>query len=208
MRIQWIVRLLALAAAATVPVAVADTLLISRIQPPDPDAKARAAYLWVGANALRYDDGRQALIADFAAGTVSVLDHADKTVRQQTLGRPPTALPVVDVVPGTTQVRRWPAREHVLRWPEYGITSRVFTSQIAGLDDQLFRKAVRKLAGVPGAGWLAALADLPGFPVRIESTVETDQGSVTTARDTINVMTRDAPVATYRVPAGYTAADD
>ena len=204
MHTQWIVRWLAAALLVLATPGWADTLLISRIQPPGDGSPARAAYLWVGQEALRDGAGRMARFADFSGKTVSVLNHADKTVLQQALERPPKALPVIDVVPGTTQLRRWPARQHVLRWPEYGITATVFTTTIAGIDDAAFRAAVRRLAGVPGAGWLAALAELPGLPVRIESRVETDSGTAVTVRDTINVMQRDAPVATYRVPAAYT----
>lgn len=182
--------------------AAADLLLISRVS--SDDAPAQAAYLWVGESALRFDNGKQALIADFTQRRVHLLDHATRTVRSADINRAKAALPVVQSQPGSRTIRRWTAREFVLNWPEYGLSSRVFTSEIDGIDSGAFSSALRKLTGVPGAQWLAALADLPGIPVRIETTRSNADGSVDTqVRDTVNVMRRTPPVATYRIPSSY-----
>ena len=185
-------------------VAAADLLLISRVS--DGDAPATAAYLWVGSSALRFDNGKQALIADLAQQRIHLLDHNSRTVTSGPLTKTKGAAPVVQVSPGTTTIRRWSATEHVLNWPEYKLSSRVFTSQIDGIDSAVFTKTVRQLAGVPGAHWLAAVAELPGIPVRIETTRINADGSVDTqVRDTVNVLRRTPPVAAYRVPSSYKA---
>ena len=195
-------RLLLITAALLPTAAAADLLLISRVS--IGEAPARAAYLWVGESALRYDDGQQALIADFASRRVHLLDHAKRTVTSGDIETTAAALPVIQAQPSTTQVRRWTASEYLLQWPEYGLSTRVFTSQVEGIDAGLFSRTVRKLTGVPGAQWLAAMAELPGIPVRIETTrSHADGSSAILIRDTVNIMQRTPPVATYRVPAAY-----
>lgn len=193
----------ALLLALTMPsAAAADLLLISRVS--SDDAPAQAAYLWVGESALRFDNGKQALIADFVQRRVHLLDHATRTVSSTDINTTKAALPVVQAQPGSSTIRRWTAREYVLNWPEYGLSSRVFTSEIDGIDSADFSRTLRKLTGVPGAQWLSALADLPGIPVRIETTRSNADGSVDTqVRDTVNVMRRTPPVATYRIPSSY-----
>lgn len=182
--------------------ASADLLLISRVS--NGGEPAKAAYLWVGESALRFDNGKQALIADLAKRRVHLLDHEARTVTSADIDKTAAATPIVAVQPGTTTIRRWTASEYVLKWPQYDLSARVFTSQIEGIDADAFARSVRQLTGVPGAQWLAAVADLPGIPVRIETTRINADGSVQTqVRDTVNVMRRTPPVATYRIPSGY-----
>ena len=187
-------------------IACADLLLISRVT--DDDGPATAAYLWVGESALRFDNGKQALIADFAQQRIHLLDHAARTYTSADIGKAATAAPIVERQAGTTAVRRWTASEYLIRWPEYRLTTRVYTSQIEGIDANAFSKTLRQLTGVPGTPWLAAMATLPGIPVRIETTRRNADGSESRqVRDTVNVMQRTPPVATYRIPSGYTARD-
>ena len=93
--------------------AQADWLLIQRIT--DANGQARSAYTWVGADRLRYDDGRMTLIANARTGELSVYDHLSRTVEQRALAKPalPTTTPFRPEK--LTQFRQWPVSHYLFR---------------------------------------------------------------------------------------------
>lgn len=175
--------------------AQADWLLIQRIT--DANGQARSAYTWVGADRLRYDDGRMTLIANARTGELSVYDHLRRTVEQRALAKPalPTTTPFRPEK--LTQFRQWPVSHYLFR--KQTLHLEVATTEQVPPD---LETQYKRLMNAIAAGSDARAYALPGIPVIITVT-EVSTGALLSRRETLSMVQRNPHPATYRMPSGY-----
>ena len=191
-------------------------------------AKDTDVKVWVGATAVRRDEGDTSTILRLDRKKVYLVDHDGKTYSEVDLpvnlqklapagGESAVAQLAknmelnAQVTPGseTRKVGAWNARRvDVAIRSAMGMT--IDTTMWVSKDLDVYRplnQMASTLASLqPGAaGWARQLEQIDGFPVLQESNVSVVGTHFKTREELVSVATQEAPAGLYEPPAGYTA---
>jgi hypothetical protein len=219
--------------ALSAPAASADSLLTVRThvdgfeilgkKQPSQDGEVR---FWVGASAVRRDDGSSSAILRLDRGKLYLIDHDDKTysaldlpvdlqrlateAERPLLAQLTAATKVQVAVSGTAenrQIGRFAARRFDVAVTGPG--GKIFDSTLWVSRDvpgyEPANRAAASLAALqPGStDWARELERLPGFPVLQETVLEMTGAKVRSREELVSVETQNAPAGSYEPPAGY-----
>lgn len=191
-------------------------------------AKDTDAKIWVGANAVRRDEGEASTILRLDRKKVYLIDHTQKVYSEIDL---PVSLQKLapaggeaavaqlaknmelnaQVTPGseTRKIGSWNARRvDVAIRSAMGMTidTTMWVSKDLDVYQPLNQLASTVASLQPGAAaWARQLEQLDGFPVLQESNVSVVGTHFKTREELVSAATRDAPAGIYEPPAGYTA---
>jgi hypothetical protein len=158
---------------------------------------------WFGVDKSARDDGRMRTIMRFDLGRIYLVDREARTYRSLKLQQAEPLKVIVLPTQDTALIGNWLVR----RWRVDGPAARGQTINLWATKDvergDAFVELMQKFARQPGAEWLAAYAEIDGFPLAQEITL-TDHGMTQTRRSEVashSVM--DPPPDTYLPPRGY-----
>jgi hypothetical protein len=158
---------------------------------------------WFGADKSARDDGRVRTIMRFDLGRMYVVDRQAKTYRSVKLAEAPPLKVIVLPTQDTALVGNWLVR----RWRVDGPAARGLTINLwASTDIQrgdAFVELMQKYARQPGAEWLAAYAQIDGFPLAQEISLSENGMTQTRRSEVASYGVMDAPPDTYIPPKGY-----
>lgn len=214
-------------AAAAAP-AAADTLvtIVSREQGPgDQPPREGIVRLWIGDDVVARDDGRTAAI--LRQTELVLVDHESRSFSRLALPAdvaamiPPEMRELAgqmmlmlqmhaDVTPTDERRRvgRWDARRYAVELTNpmgMAVTMDLWLSEEVELPVARLEALAEALAEVQpgGAGWVAEINALPGFPVLQETRLAVGDDQITTREELVSIEEKPAPAAAYAPPEGY-----
>jgi len=158
---------------------------------------------WFGEDKSARDDGRVRTIMRFDLGRIYVVDQQERTYRSLEVQEAPSLKVIVLPTQDTALIGNWLVR----RWRVAGPAARDLTINLWTTTDiergDAFVELMNKLARQPGAEWLAAYAEIDGFPI-IQEISLTEKGMTQTRRTEVaSHAVMDPPPETYLPPRGY-----
>jgi hypothetical protein len=199
-----------------------DAFAIAGKKQPAQDGQVR---IWVGASAVRRDDGTTSAILRLDRNKLYLIDHEDKAYSaldvpvdlqrmvsdadRPVLAQLVAATRVQVAVSGTSenkQIGRFAARRFDV--VVSGSAGKVFDSTVWASRDVPGYEAANRIAASlaalqPGsADWARELERLPGFPVLQETELEMT-GAKVRSREELVAVESQAPPSGYELPAGY-----
>lgn len=218
----------AVLAAAAAPPAAGDTLvtIASREQGPgDQPPREGTVRLWIGDDVVARDDGRTAAI--LRESELVLVDHQSRSYSRLALPADVAAMipPEMRELAGQMmqmlrmdaeiaateerrRVGRWDARRYTVELTNpmgVAVTMDLWLSEEVDLPVARLEALAQALAEVQpgGAGWVAELNALPGFPVLQETRLAVGGEEVTTREELVSIEEKPAPAAAYAPPEGY-----
>lgn len=158
---------------------------------------------WFGIDKSARDDGRVRTIMRFDLERIYVVDRQAKTYRSLKLQETPPLKTIVLPTQDTALIGKWLVRRWRVDGPAaHGLTINLWaTTDLERAD--AFVELMQKLARQPGAEWLAAYAEIKGFPVVQEISL-TERGMTQTRRSEVaSYAVMEPPPDTYLPPRGY-----
>jgi hypothetical protein len=158
---------------------------------------------WFGVDKSARDDGRVRTVMRFDLGRMYVIDRQSKTYRSIKLPEAPPLKAIALPTPDTARIGQWRVR----RWRVAGPAANGFDIDLWVTTDiergDAFVALMQKLARQPGAEWLAAYAEIDGFPVAQEIRL-TRKGMTQKRRSEVaSYAVMEPPPDTYLPPRGY-----
>lgn len=158
---------------------------------------------WFGADKSARDDGQVRTIMRFDLGRMYIVDSRDRTYRSLELKEAPPLKVVVVPTQETALIGNWLVR----RWRVEGPAARGLSIDLWASTDvergDAFVELMKQHARQPGAEWLAAYAEIDGFPLAQEIRL-TERGMTQTRRSEVaSHAVMKAPPDTYLPPRGY-----
>lgn len=220
--------LLAILAAASAPDAGADTLVTLATREEgvgDQPVREGSVTLWIGDEAIARDDGRS--IAILRQDELVLVDHESRTYSVLALPAdvgsliPPEMRELAgqmmqmmrmeaEVTPTGERRRigRWDARRYQVELTNamgVAVAMDLWLSEEVDLPAARVEDLSLALAEVQpgGAGWVAELTALPGFPVLQETRLTVGSEVVTTREELVSIERKAPPPGAYAPPADY-----
>jgi len=158
---------------------------------------------WFGVNKSARDDGRTCTVMRFDLGRMYLIDRQARTYRSVKLTEVPPLKTIVLPTQDTAMIGNWLVRRWRVAGPAaHGLTINLWASTDIDRGDT-FVELMQKLARQPGAEWLAAYAEIDGFPVVQEISLS-ERGMTQTRRSEVATYTvMEPPVDIYLPPRGY-----
>jgi hypothetical protein len=158
---------------------------------------------WFGVDKSARDDGRVCTVMRFDLGRMYVIDREARSYRSLKLPEAPPlraiALPTAD----TARIGQWRVR----RWRVAGPAANGFDIDLWVTTDiergDAFVELMQKLARQPGAEWLAAYAEIDGFPVAQEIRLTRNGMTQRRRSEVATYAVMNPPPDTYLPPRGY-----
>jgi hypothetical protein len=192
-------------ALAVLPVAHADLHIYSEVTTSGGDSFH--VEQWISATQGTRRIGQQVYVSDLEKKTLMLIDHEARTVNQFELMDPkPLGAFEFEVEPTDRfdTIGDWSVEEfHVSNPNRPNVNYYVWaTRDIKGVNTQLYYNFIRRLPS--SDDFTQALQQLYGFPVRILTVIDTDDGQERIESTVILMENKAAPKGTYEAPRGYT----
>jgi hypothetical protein len=158
---------------------------------------------WFGQDKSARDDGRTRTVMRFDLGRMYVIDRQERNYRSLKLPKAPLLKTIVLPTQDTRMIGNWLARRWRVDGPAaHGLTINLWTTTDIERGDA-FVELMLKQARQPGAEWLAAYAEIDGFPLVQEISL-TEKGMTQVRRSEVATHTvMEPPADTYLPPRGY-----
>jgi hypothetical protein len=158
---------------------------------------------WFGVDKSARDDGRTRTVMRFDLGRMYVIDRQARTYRSFVLPESPALKVIVVPTQDTALIGNWLVR----RWRVDGPAAHGYTINLWASTDiergDAFVELMQKLSRQPGAEWLAAYAEIDGFPIVQEISL-TERGMTQTRRSEVaSYGVMEPPADAYLPPRGY-----
>ena len=219
---------------------LADTLLTKRRDADEVPAPGRSSEafknqkveVWIGADRVRRDDGRTALILRLDQRKLYIVNHAKREYvaldleQKADRWRAITGLPrvpdteaflmhaKVEPIAETRKIGSWKTlRYQVALSNETGQADRIrlawWVAPDLKIEDAPLRTLALVLASMTNSGdeWIATLQSVPGQPVLFERVEKLPEMEVKAREQLVAVERREAPAGTYELPAGHRRID-
>jgi hypothetical protein len=158
---------------------------------------------WFGIDKSARDDGRIRTVMRFDLGRMYVIDREAKTYRSLKLPEAPPLKAIALPTEDTATIGRWRVR----RWRVAGPAANGFDIDLWVSRDiergDAFVELMQKLARQPGAEWLAAYAEIDGFPLAQEIRLTRNGMTQKRRSEVASYAVMDPPPDTYLPPRGY-----
>ena len=193
-------------------------------------AKDRETRIWIGDQRLRRDEGTDmSYLLRIDQNKLYLVDHRSKSYNAldlpidfhklypqgdegEKMMQQASAMSKMDVTIKPSEeakkVGDWNAKRYDVQLTNamgMKVETTMWMSTDVGVDLATLNKMVTALAALrPGTmDWMKKMEELPGFPVRQESTVTAMDVPVKSVQELVNVEKKEAPAGLYDPPAGY-----
>ena len=160
---------------------------------------------WIGDSLGYRRQDNIAYLTDLQSKQLLLIDHDQRTVTRYVLVDPePLGAFQFEAEPTgrSEMVGKWQAAEYkVTDSRQPGVTYLIWSTEDAPHLNDLYRKFVRQVPG--GDAISMSMQSMAGFPVRIETVVETPEGTQSIVSEVVTAEIKEPPRGIYEIPKGY-----